>query len=61
MGQITVPKILIFFAVDKGTRRPGIEDERVLARPENTQPARATFRSGQFGEIFHPCLRSIPE
>jgi hypothetical protein len=35
MGQIGVPKILIFFIVGNVTRRPGAEDERVLALPDN--------------------------
>jgi hypothetical protein len=36
MGQIDVPKILIFFPVGNGTRRPFADDERVLTLPHNT-------------------------
>jgi hypothetical protein len=35
MGQIDVPKILIFLAVGNGTRRPCADDERVLTLPDN--------------------------
>jgi hypothetical protein len=35
MGQIAPPEILIFFVIGTETRRPGAEDERVLALPDN--------------------------
>jgi hypothetical protein len=35
MGQIADPEIRIAFAVCKGTRPLGVEDERVLALPDS--------------------------